>query len=415
MSAYRPPNRDVSYAQNLCQAVRDLIIKYPSCTFWLSGDFNLPDIDWATDSIVGHQYPLAINNTFISTFQDLGLTQIVDFPTRIDRTLDLFLSNRPSLVSKCSPLPGVSDHEMVLVVSDIRAKRQKPVPRKILLWKKADICYSSRLNLKTLHPPSCLRTRLVLQWTACGYKLHLNSTKSWMIMCQLKCPLPDSTNRGSIATWNVQPEGRRKPIRKLEGQMKKVIGHALKISKKPCKKTVVQRTTPTLMTWSLRKLMLTLRSFGHSWRVNAVIIPGLHHLWRMESSRATALPKLISWMTNLCQFLRMKTQLTYLTLVRVHIQRSHSLMLIVMEFRSFCLRSSLTQQQALMVYQHICLKRGHLNWLQSSLCSFNLLCIRVRSHMIGNLPTWHPSSKKGTTTYLQTIVQSLSPPLSAKQ
>ena len=139
ISAYRPPRNDLAYAQSLCQALRQVVSKFPSATFWISGDFNLPDIDWSSESIVGHQYTVALNNCFLSTFHDLGMSQIVDFPTRLDKTLDLFLTNRPTLVSKCIPLPGVSDHEMVFTISDVRAKRLKPTRRKILLWKKADM------------------------------------------------------------------------------------------------------------------------------------------------------------------------------------------------------------------------------------------------------------------------------------
>ncbi|XP_072048705.1 uncharacterized protein [Amphiura filiformis] len=139
ISAYRPPRNDLPYAQFLCQAIRDIITKFPSATVWVSGDFNLPDISWPNDAIVGHQYKLSINECFLSTFQDLGLTQIVDFCTREDNILDLFLTNRPALISKCVPLPALSDHEMVLTISDVRAKRQKPVRRKLFLWKKADM------------------------------------------------------------------------------------------------------------------------------------------------------------------------------------------------------------------------------------------------------------------------------------
>ena len=104
------------------------------------GDFNLPDIYWSSESIVGHQYTVALNNCFLSTFHDLGMSQIADFPTRLDKTLDLFLTNRPTLVSKCIPLPGVSDHEMVFTISDVRAKHLKnQLVGKFLLWKKADM------------------------------------------------------------------------------------------------------------------------------------------------------------------------------------------------------------------------------------------------------------------------------------
>ena len=78
---------------------------------------------------------VTLNNYFLSTFHDLGMSQIVDFPTRLDKTLDLSLTTRPTLVNKCIPPPGVSDHEMVFTISDVRDKCLKPTRRKILLWK----------------------------------------------------------------------------------------------------------------------------------------------------------------------------------------------------------------------------------------------------------------------------------------
>ena len=139
VSGYRPTNNDLTYAQRFCQDLRHIASKFPSATLWLSGDLNLPDISWIDESVVGHQYLKSINECFLSTFNDIGLTQIVDFCTRENNILDLFLTNRPSLISKCTPLPRISDHEMVLTVSDVRAKRLKPAPRKIFLWRKADL------------------------------------------------------------------------------------------------------------------------------------------------------------------------------------------------------------------------------------------------------------------------------------
>ena len=139
VSVYRPPNTDIDYALDLCSKIKHIVNTNRSATIWISGDLNLPDIDWKTESIEGHQSSNAINTAFLSAFQELGLTQIVDFPTRLHNTLDLFLTNRPSMISNCTPLPGVSDHEMILTISDVQAKRLKPVSRKILLWNKADI------------------------------------------------------------------------------------------------------------------------------------------------------------------------------------------------------------------------------------------------------------------------------------
>ena len=67
-----------------------------------------------------------------------GLTQTVDFPTRLSNTLDIFLTNRPSLINYCTPIAGISDHEAVLTESNIRIFVQKQPRRKIYLWNKAD-------------------------------------------------------------------------------------------------------------------------------------------------------------------------------------------------------------------------------------------------------------------------------------
>ena len=100
---------------------------------------NLPDINWQTEAIHGHQYNSAINSTYRSAFQDLCLSQIVDFPTRQQSLLDVFLTNRPTLVRKCMSMPGLSDHDMVLTVADVRPRLKRPVERKIHLWDKANI------------------------------------------------------------------------------------------------------------------------------------------------------------------------------------------------------------------------------------------------------------------------------------
>ena len=70
---------------------------------------------------------------------DVGFEQIVKFPTRGENTLDIFLTNRPSLIGKCKAVPGVSDHDIVVVEASTRAVKTNPQRRKILLWKQVDI------------------------------------------------------------------------------------------------------------------------------------------------------------------------------------------------------------------------------------------------------------------------------------
>ena len=100
---------------------------------------NLPDINWKHDSIQGNQVSIPINNRFLEMLQHCGLEQSIRFPTRQDKILDLFLTNRPSLILRSSPLPGISDHDIVLIEARPVAKRNKQIRRKISLWKRANL------------------------------------------------------------------------------------------------------------------------------------------------------------------------------------------------------------------------------------------------------------------------------------
>ena len=71
----------------------------------------------------------------------LGIDQIVDFPTRKDNILDLFCTNQPSLINKVKSIPGISDHNIVLVDASCnpkRSKKKKP-QHKIYLWKQTNM------------------------------------------------------------------------------------------------------------------------------------------------------------------------------------------------------------------------------------------------------------------------------------
>ena len=71
--------------------------------------------------------------------QNLGLQQIVDFPTRGTSLLDLFFTNKPDLVTNCELLAGLGDHEAVSIKNSLFIKKKKPTKRKILLWNRADV------------------------------------------------------------------------------------------------------------------------------------------------------------------------------------------------------------------------------------------------------------------------------------
>ena len=137
-AAYRPPNNDVDYIERLCCAFENVACANKGAVIWYGGDFNLPDIQWSSMSVEGNQNLQLLNNRFIEMVQNCALEQMVTFPTRIEHTLDLFLTNRPSLVNRCTVIPGIADHDIVFVESPIYASRNKPTKRKVHLWKRAD-------------------------------------------------------------------------------------------------------------------------------------------------------------------------------------------------------------------------------------------------------------------------------------
>jgi len=65
------------------------------------------------------QVTISLTNIFSFNFlESNGLTQTVESPTRCQNMLDIFLTNRPSLIVSCKTIDGISDHEAVLVKSD---------------------------------------------------------------------------------------------------------------------------------------------------------------------------------------------------------------------------------------------------------------------------------------------------------
>ena len=109
----------------------------------IGGDFNLPDIDWSSNTISGSKHnPTRVNQTFMDIILELGFEQMVKFSTRLDNTLDLVLTSHPGFMPRCKPLHPISMknyHDIVLYDTSIQPTRAKPQRRKIYLWKRANI------------------------------------------------------------------------------------------------------------------------------------------------------------------------------------------------------------------------------------------------------------------------------------
>lgn len=131
---YRPPDRvDESYLTHSYEEISALQSTYKKSIFIVSGDFNLPDIQWSDNTTTGHSYPHRVSQNFLDLAHDLSLEQMVDFPTRYENTLDLVLTSHPAFMTCCKPLPPIGDHDIVLYDSSHQVVRTRPPRRKILL------------------------------------------------------------------------------------------------------------------------------------------------------------------------------------------------------------------------------------------------------------------------------------------
>ena len=143
-SFYRPPKcKGNEYTDQATLELKEIKMKAKGNTVIFGGDFNLPDISWETNSIVGSQYPKSMNSKYLDMIAECSLEQIVDFETRSKskNILDLILTSHPGLKQRCKPLPSIgnSDHDIVLYDCAVKPFRPKPVRRKIYLWNKANI------------------------------------------------------------------------------------------------------------------------------------------------------------------------------------------------------------------------------------------------------------------------------------
>ena len=108
---------------------------------------------------------------------DYGLQQLVDKPTRGENILDLFFTNNGSLVQHVNVKPGISDHDYVEIMCDIKPARVKSPPRKVFLWKKANYqaisnditAIDAQLNARMFTPISSRRCRRQLELTTFNF------------------------------------------------------------------------------------------------------------------------------------------------------------------------------------------------------------------------------------------------------
>ena len=134
---YRPHAHDRESAQQLRDSINRITNRTKS-HIWIAGDFNYPGIDWERNDIKASCPHPALHTDFLNLLDETSLTQVVKTATRDNNTLDLFLTSNSTLVNRVQIIPGISDHDAVLVESSLARGRIQQTQREIPLWKKAD-------------------------------------------------------------------------------------------------------------------------------------------------------------------------------------------------------------------------------------------------------------------------------------
>ena len=137
---YRPPNDNDASLDSLQDALVELtdLIKDKS-TLVLAGDFNSRDIDWDLLIPTVNCKKKSLCNKLINILGDAELDQMQREHTRNDAILDLFCTNKPSLVKVIDTIPGISDHDgIILVDMYLKAQISKKPQRRVPVWSKAN-------------------------------------------------------------------------------------------------------------------------------------------------------------------------------------------------------------------------------------------------------------------------------------
>ena len=125
---YRPHINDEYSLTQLDLSLHQLNETTNNPTILLTGDFNLPGIDWS-ENLVKHSSPFrAIHEYSLEILQDHGLQQLVTFPTRYFNTLDLVSSNKPSTILNIQSIAGISDHDIVCFEVNAKVDHIRQIP-----------------------------------------------------------------------------------------------------------------------------------------------------------------------------------------------------------------------------------------------------------------------------------------------
>ena len=129
--------RSVNMLSCLHESLRKLPGKKGNNHVVLTGDANL-HINWELNQPQVNSFTKKLDKQMLDICNDLNLVQKVNFPTRHENTLDLFLTSDPSKVMDIKPIPPLADHDGIVIDLDLSIKKKTKSQHIIYKWKKAD-------------------------------------------------------------------------------------------------------------------------------------------------------------------------------------------------------------------------------------------------------------------------------------
>ena len=135
---YRPPGSAAVVAEHLKENLENISSRFPDHVIVLGGDFNLPDIDWETQTFISGGRDKESSEIFLSALSENYLEQLNRELTRGDNILDLLVTNRPELFETVNAEQGISDHKAVTASMISAVNRNIKKGRKSFLFSISD-------------------------------------------------------------------------------------------------------------------------------------------------------------------------------------------------------------------------------------------------------------------------------------
>ena len=166
---YRPTDSRVETLNNLHGDLHKLMDKDRTPNLIIGGDFNAPSCDWINLShSPSPNYGTAVNDLILDISRDLGLTQMVESPTREGNTLDLLFCSHPDSALKPVTVPGISDHMAVTMMVRLKPISIRHKPRTVYLFKKENKEQMEKdlEQLKKEYLQNCKKRSVEENWTS---------------------------------------------------------------------------------------------------------------------------------------------------------------------------------------------------------------------------------------------------------